>query len=179
VKNPKSNVIDGQDVRGVVATAQLRPSPLNPRKSFPDESVAELAASFREHGILSPLLVRPVGKKGASPLLVKGEWKDLDHFEVVDGERRYRAAKSAGLKHVPVTVRRLTDTEALVLMLIANDQREDVKPSERAQASGGGEASDGREGFHGRVQLDDGDLARGHGAASGEGARSVPASHVA
>lgn len=93
---------------------QLQRSPLNPRKRF--GGIEELAQNIREIGILQPLVARPVG----------------DHYELVAGERRYRAAKLAGLETVPCTVRHLTDAQALEIMVIENNQREDVNALEEA-----------------------------------------------
>ncbi len=122
---------DAPEVRGVMDVADLRPSPTNPRKTFPEEGLAQLAASLKEHGVLQPLLVRPMGEKGRWE---GGDWAEVEHFQVVAGERRLRAAKLAGVKKVPVVVRFLSDVEALEIQLIENDQREDVKPSEQAAA---------------------------------------------
>lgn len=92
----------------------------NPRKTFSDESLRELADSIREHGILEPLVVRP----GTEP----------DTYELVAGERRLRAAKLAGWKMAPVVIRDLTDEAAAEIMLIENLQREDLAPLEVATA---------------------------------------------
>mgnify|MGYP001594862614 FL=1 len=96
----------------------LRPSPLNPRRRLDPQAMKELTDSVRAHGILQPLLVRPVdgGKK----------------FEVVFGHRRLAAAKTAKLEDVPCAVRQLTDQEALEIGLIENLQREDVHPLDEA-----------------------------------------------
>ncbi len=98
--------------------AQIRPSNLQPRHHFDQNALDELALSIREKGILQPLLVRPVA----------------DHFELVAGERRYRAAGMAGLTEVPVLVKDLTDREALEIAIIENLQREDLNPVEEAMA---------------------------------------------
>lgn len=92
----------------------------NPRKTFSDESLRELADSIREHGILEPLVVR----QGAEP----------DTYELVAGERRLRAAKLAGWKMAPVVIRELSDEAAAEIMLIENLQREDLAPLEVATA---------------------------------------------
>ncbi len=97
---------------------QLRPSSLQPRKTFDAAALAELSASIKEKGVLQPILVRP--KDGA--------------FEIVAGERRYQAARQAGLTQVPVQVRELTDREALELAIIENLQRENLNPLEEAEA---------------------------------------------
>jgi len=93
---------------------QLQPSPLNPRKRF--EEIEALAGNIKAVGVLHPLLARPVG----------------DHYEIVAGERRYQAATRAGLTAVPVTVRHLSDAQALEIMVIENNQRKDVNALEEA-----------------------------------------------
>lgn len=99
--------------------AQLSPSPLQPRKHFDEEALEELAASIREKGVLQPLLVRPRGD---------------GHYEIVAGERRWRAAQAAGLHEVPVIIRELTDGQVLEAALIENIQRTDLNPVEEARA---------------------------------------------
>lgn len=98
--------------------AELRPSSLQPRKTFDAEALAELSASIKEKGVLQPILVRPL--EGA--------------YEIVAGERRYQAAKLAGLAAVPVLVRDLSDQEALELAIIENLQRENLNAVEEAEA---------------------------------------------
>ena len=93
---------------------QLQPSPLNPRKRF--TGIEELAQNIREIGVLQPLVARPVG----------------DHYELVAGERRFKAATLAGLVTVPCSVRHLSDAQALEIMVIENNQREDVNALEEA-----------------------------------------------
>lgn len=99
---------------------EMQPSPTNPRKRFPEAEQAELTDSVRKHGVLQPLLVRP--------------WPDDDTglFEIVAGERRYRAANTAGLLEVPVLVRHLTDDEVLHIQIVENLQRKDLHPLEEA-----------------------------------------------
>jgi len=107
----------------IVATppiTALMPGAFQPRRYFNDAALQELAESIRERGILEPLLVRPVGDKDAP-------------YEIVAGERRWRAAQLAGLHNVPVIVRNLTDREALEFGLIENVQREDLSPLEEAE----------------------------------------------
>lgn len=133
-----------RQMSGTVALDRIRPSPLNPRKSFPEESIAGLAASIEEIGLQQPLIVRPV------PLTADfagGQWVGLDHYELVDGERRYRALallseKTRAPLQVPVSVRWLTDDQVLTAAIVANDQREDVRPSE--QAAGYARLAEGR-----------------------------------
>jgi ParB family transcriptional regulator, chromosome partitioning protein len=98
----------------------LRPSPLQPRRRFDEAELEALAASIRERGILQPLLVRPCANGAAG-------------YEIVAGERRWRAAQRAGLHEVPAVVRRLSDQETLELALVENMQRADLSPLEEAQ----------------------------------------------
>ncbi|MBR5734072.1 MAG: ParB/RepB/Spo0J family partition protein, partial [Desulfovibrionaceae bacterium] len=100
---------------------KLVPCQGQPRRSFDESALDELASSIREQGILQPLLVRPApGDPGA--------------YEIVAGERRWRAAKKAGLSQVPVIIRELDDNEALTIALVENLQREDLNPVEEAHA---------------------------------------------
>jgi ParB family chromosome partitioning protein len=103
-----------------VAIAQLTPCPFQPRRNFADVQIAELSQSIREKGILQPLVVRPK--------------PDSDGYEIICGERRWRAAQMASVHHVPVVVRDLTDQEALEIALIENVQREDLSALEEAAA---------------------------------------------
>ena len=95
---------------------RITPSPFQPRRTFDDAKIEELAASIRNQGIIQPLVVR---RKG-------------DGYELIAGERRWRAAMKAGLNHVPVVVRDASDHEALQLALVENLQREDLNPIEEA-----------------------------------------------
>lgn len=96
----------------------VMPNPDQPRRQFEDEALGELAASIEKHGILQPLLVRPMPDGS---------------YQIVAGERRWRAARMAGLKEVPVVIRELTDRETAELALIENLQREDLNPMEEAK----------------------------------------------
>ena len=110
----------GQDRSERVARVPLttiRPCPFQPRKDFPEAALRELADSIREQGIVQPLIVRP----------------RPDGFELIAGERRWRAAQLAGLAEVPVLVREADDTAVLELALIENLQRENLNPIEEAQ----------------------------------------------
>jgi ParB family chromosome partitioning protein len=100
----------------MVATADVRPSRLNPRKDFRDEELAELAESIRSKGLVQPIIVRPAASG----------------YEIVAGERRWRAAQKAGLHTVPVIARDLTDKEVLELAIIENVQRADLNAIEEA-----------------------------------------------
>src|SRR5579862_6355717 len=101
--------------------AFLRPNRLQPRKHFDPDDLNDLANSIREKGMLQPILVRPI----------KGE---PDAFEIVAGERRWRAAQLAKLHDVPVVVRELSDGESLELAIIENIQREDLNAMEEGTA---------------------------------------------
>lgn len=98
--------------------ADITPSAEQPRKNFNEESLRELAESIRRQGILQPLLVRPLG----------------DGYQLVAGERRWRAAKLAGLGKVPVIIRVMDDKDVMAAALIENLQREDLNPVEEARA---------------------------------------------
>lgn len=97
--------------------SEVKPNKGQPRKTFRPEELAELADSIKQNGILQPLLVR---KKGSG-------------YEIVAGERRYQAAKAAGLSEVPVVIREISDDEVFKLALIENLQRSDLSPLEEAQ----------------------------------------------
>lgn len=108
-----------------IAVEALQPGRYQPRLSVSDDSVAELADSIREQGVLQPLVVRPL------PTTPDAEGHT---HEIVAGERRWRAAQLAGLKTVPVVVRNLNDQSALAVALIENLQRENLNPIEQARS---------------------------------------------
>lgn len=97
---------------------QIKPNPDQPRKEFDEVRLEELALSIKEHGIVQPVIVRKVG----------------DGYELVAGERRWRAAQLAGLTKVPALVREFTEAERMEIALIENLQREDLNPLEEAEA---------------------------------------------
>ncbi len=103
-----------------VPTAALRPNARNPRRLFSDDELNDLAASLRERGIIQPIVVRPL--RGVA-----------DAFEIIAGERRWRAAQRAALHEVPVVVIEATDGEALQLAIVENVQRSDLNPLEEAE----------------------------------------------
>jgi ParB family chromosome partitioning protein len=109
----------GRAVR-TAAVSSLHPSSLQPRRHFDADELKALAASMRESGVLQPLLVRP--RAGAG-----------NEYEIVAGERRWRAAQQAGLHEVPVLVREIADREALELALVENVQRQDLNALEEAE----------------------------------------------
>jgi ParB family chromosome partitioning protein len=112
-----------QDVRTLrhMPIELLKASPNNPRKHFADADLDELANSIRDKGLLQPIVVRPISG---------------GDYEIVAGERRWRAAQRAGVHDVPVLIRELSDGEALEIALIENIQRTDLNPLEEARAYG-------------------------------------------
>lgn len=101
-----------------ISLNQIRPNPYQPRKYFSNEAIQELTDSIKEHGILQPIIVR----------------KSIKGYEIVVGERRFRAAKEAELEHIPAVVRGLNDQQMMELALLENLQREDLSPIEEAHA---------------------------------------------
>jgi ParB family chromosome partitioning protein len=104
----------------IVEIARIRPNPRNPRTAFPAEALEELAQSIRANGLYNPITVR----------------RDGDHYTIVAGERRYRAALQIGLSELPCIVVDISDDDAYVASLIENLQREDLQPYEEAEALG-------------------------------------------
>jgi len=96
----------------------VSPNPRNPRRNFAEDDLVDLAQSIREHGIVQPVVVRPAPKPG--------------HYEIIAGERRWRAAQRAGLTELPVIIREVDDRAALELAIIENVQRADLSPVEEA-----------------------------------------------
>ena len=116
-----------------LSIAQLQPGRYQPRMRMDETALQELAASIRQHGLMQPIVVRPLSSVGA----VAGapaRPEDAGRYEIIAGERRFRAAQAAGLAEVPVIVRDVSDQQALALALIENIQREDLNPLEEAQA---------------------------------------------
>lgn len=110
--NEKEEVIEE------IKLKDLRPNPYQPRKNFSEEAMDELVESIKQHGILQPIIAR----------------KSIKGYEIVVGERRFRAAKKAGLKTVPVIVKDFSDERMMELAVIENLQREDLNPIEEATA---------------------------------------------
>jgi len=106
-----------RDAVGSLPVGAIRPGKYQPRTHMNEQALKELAASIREQGLMQPLLVRPVGQ---------------DQYELIAGERRWRAAQIAGLKDVPALIREVPDKAALAMALIENIQREDLNPIEEA-----------------------------------------------
>ncbi|HEX2256351.1 MAG TPA: ParB/RepB/Spo0J family partition protein [Afifellaceae bacterium] len=101
-----------------IPLALIHPNPRNPRREFNADELDNLAASLRTHGLVQPIVVRPVGE---------GE-----RYEIIAGERRWRAAQKAGLHEVPVTILAVSDSKALELAIVENVQRTDLNPVEEA-----------------------------------------------
>lgn len=110
---------DSEDNNGSVTLkiSEIEPNRSQPRKEFEEKALSELAESISKHGLLQPLLVRPL---------------PLGGYQIVAGERRYRACRMAGITEVPVIIRELGDTETMEIALIENLQREDLTPIEEA-----------------------------------------------
>ena len=111
----KADVLAGSKI---VRITEVVPNQSQPRKVFEEESIHDLAASIQKYGILQPLLVQKKGK----------------YYEIIAGERRWRAAKEAGIKEVPVIVRDFKEQDAVAISLIENIQRENLNPIEEARA---------------------------------------------
>ncbi len=112
------NIAESADRPTMLAVSEIEPNRAQPRVEFDEEALAELTESVRQHGILQPLLVRP---------MLNGR------YQIVAGERRWRAARGAGLQEVPVMIRQLTDEEVMLLALIENLQREQLSVLEEAE----------------------------------------------
>ena len=119
-KELEDDLFDINITRGLVniSIERLTPNPNQPRKTFYEETITELAESIREQGLLSPIIVRPDGNK----------------YQIIAGERRYKAAQQAGLKEVPALIKKVSDGEARIISLIENIQREDLNDIDRASA---------------------------------------------
>ncbi len=117
VDNSFEEIDDNKNVV-TLRLSDIEPNKNQPRQYFDDEALSELADSIKEHGVLQPLIVRPLADGG---------------YQLVAGERRWRASRLAGLSEIPVIVRSLTDSEVAVIALIENLQREDLNPIEEAE----------------------------------------------
>ena len=121
-KKPDVQPEEKTEAEGNVLTLKIRdiePNPEQPRRNFDKEKLSALADSIKEHGVIQPILVRE--KQGGM-------------YEIIAGERRWRAARIAGLKEVPVIIKDYSGPEALEVALIENIQREDLNPIEEAMA---------------------------------------------
>lgn len=119
-QNPQNVVVSEKGMQKKLSVGSLQPSAAQPRRFFDEESIANLADSIKEHGVLQPLLVRPV----------KG---DSDKYEIIAGERRWRAAQKAQIHEVPVIIQHFTDEEAMEIALVENLQRQDLTAIEEAE----------------------------------------------
>lgn len=117
----KAEIPSGSEV--MVKISKVSPNREQPRKRFDEDTLVELSESIKQYGIIQPILVS--GKK---------DYKGEEYYEIIAGERRWRAARMAGLKEVPVIVKEFNDQEIVEISLIENIQREDLNPIEEAQA---------------------------------------------
>jgi len=117
-KEVKQEVPEAKGPETIVKITKVEPNREQPRKNFDEDALQELADSIKQFGLLQPILVQD----------------RKDHYEIIAGERRWRAAKLAGLKEVPVIIRNYTEQEIVEIALIENIQREDLNPIEEAQA---------------------------------------------
>lgn len=118
--------------RETIPLGLIARSPNNPRKTFDEAALQELAESIKLHGVLQPIVVRPIVQR-----VTRGPLKGASQcYELVAGERRVRAAELAGLTEIPATIRELSDQAADQIRLVENDQRADLSPIERADAYG-------------------------------------------
>ena len=112
----EKKIADGPET--IVKITKIEPNKKQPRKNFDEDALLELSESIKQFGLLQPILVQD----------------RKDHYEIIAGERRWRAAKLAGLKEVPVIIKNYTEREIVEISLIENIQREDLNPIEEAQA---------------------------------------------
>jgi ParB family chromosome partitioning protein len=129
VPPPQPEAADSGRVIQVPVTA-IEPNQFQPRRTFDEAQLAELAASIKSAGVVQPILVRPAATRTSTVAGVGGAAR----FELIAGERRWRACKLAGLTHVPAVVSKLNDEQAAEWALIENIQRSDLSPMERAWA---------------------------------------------
>ena len=114
----KTETTEGKEPQTLVKITKVEPNREQPRKNFDEDALQELADSIKQFGLLQPILVQD----------------RKEYYEIIAGERRWRAAKLAGLKEVPVIIRNYTEQEIVEISLIENIQREDLNPIEEAQA---------------------------------------------
>ncbi len=115
---PQMGVSEGEEVAELLLET-IRPNPYQPRKRMDEEKLSELMSSIREHGVLQPIVVRAALPRG---------------YEIVAGERRFRAVERLGMSRIPAIVRTISDKQAMEIALIENLQREDLNPIEVAEA---------------------------------------------
>lgn len=117
-ESAKDIVVEKKEPETLVKITMVEPNRKQPRKNFDEDALQELSDSIKQFGLLQPILVQD----------------RKDHYEIIAGERRWRAAKIAGLKEIPVIIRDYSDQEIMEISLIENIQREDLNPIEEAQA---------------------------------------------
>jgi len=117
------DVDSGSYAKNTIKINDIRPNPAQPRRTFAEDELAELSASIRQRGVLQPILVRP-------------DPDAPDRYQIIAGERRWRAAKQAGLDEIPAVIRNSDDLELLEIGIIENVQRENLNPLEEAEAYG-------------------------------------------
>lgn len=117
-ESAKDTVVEKKEPETLVKITMVEPNRKQPRKNFDEDALQELSDSIKQFGLLQPILVQD----------------RKDHYEIIAGERRWRAAKIAGLKEIPVIIRDYSDQEIMEISLIENIQREDLNPIEEAQA---------------------------------------------
>lgn len=114
----EKKVIVKEPAETIVKINEVEPNKNQPRRTFDEDALLELAESIKQHGVIQPLIVK----------------KRDNYYEIIAGERRWRAAKMAGLKEIPIVIKDLSDQEIMEVALIENIQREDLNPIEEAQA---------------------------------------------
>lgn len=114
----EKKVIVKEPAETIVKINEVEPNKNQPRRTFDEDALLELAESIKQHGVIQPLIVKKRDK----------------YYEIIAGERRWRAAKMAGLKEIPIVIKELSDQEIMEVALIENIQREDLNPIEEAQA---------------------------------------------
>ena len=117
-KKESKEKVENKNPETMVKLSMVEPNGEQPRKNFDEDSLLELAESIKQFGLLQPIIVQD----------------RKNHYEIIAGERRWRAAKIAGLKEIPVIIKNLTNQEIVEISLIENIQREDLNPIEEAQA---------------------------------------------
>ncbi|MHA1189092.1 MAG: ParB/RepB/Spo0J family partition protein [Alphaproteobacteria bacterium] len=118
--------------RKAVPLAFIHPNPRNPRTEFAADDLEDLAASIRSHGLVQPIVVRPRAGEQVDDLVGDQIGGGAENYEIIAGERRWRAAQKAGLHEVPIVVLDVSDREALELAIVENVQRSDLNPVEEA-----------------------------------------------
>ena len=118
-KETDVSIINSKNLLNIIPIEFIKPNPLQPRKEFNKEALKDLSASIKDRGVLQPIIVRPVKNR-------KNEW------QIVAGERRWRAAQQAGLHEIPVSIKDIKDEEVALIALIENIEREDLSPIEEA-----------------------------------------------